>query len=49
MPYYVYFLRSSHGQLYIGHAKNLPQRLKGHSTKDGAKFARDYRTSELVY
>lgn len=49
MPYYVYFLRNSTGQLYIGQTSNLSRRRNTHKTEKGAKFARDYDALQIVY
>jgi len=48
--FYLYILRNSADRLYIGHTKNLPQRLKEHeSSLHGAKFIKDCGSFELVY
>ncbi|OGL35729.1 hypothetical protein A3F65_03590 [Candidatus Saccharibacteria bacterium RIFCSPHIGHO2_12_FULL_47_16b] len=48
--YFVYILRNTHNRLYIGHTKNMDQRLQEHkSIIHGAKFIRDYGDFELVY
>lgn len=49
MPCVVYILRSVSGLLYIGHTKDINKRLRGHRTRKGAKFVRDYGDFALVY
>ena len=51
MPFYVYILRSSTNQLYIGQTNNLLSREKQHLTKDwkAAKFTKDGSDFKLVY
>ncbi|MBI1952188.1 GIY-YIG nuclease family protein [Candidatus Saccharibacteria bacterium] len=47
--FYIYILRNSANRLYIGHTKNMEQRLADHKTNHGAKFIKDYGSFELVY
>lgn len=48
--FYMYILRSSDNLLYIGHTKNLEQRLQEHSAgSHGAKFVKDYGAFKLIY
>lgn len=51
MPFFVYILRSSSNQLYIGQTNNLHSREKQHLTKDwkAAKFTKDGDGFKLVY
>ncbi len=51
MPFYVYILRSSSNQLYIGQTNNLENRKEQHLTKDwkAAKFTKDGEGFKLVY
>ena len=51
MPFYVYILRSSSNQLYIGQTNNLDNREKQHLTKDwkAAKFTKDGKDFKLVF
>lgn len=51
MPYFVYILRSSTNQLYIGQTNNFDNRTKQHLTKDwkAAKFTKDYEDFKPVY
>lgn len=51
MPYFVYILRSSSNQLYIGQTNNLVNREEQHLTKDwkAAKFTKDGAGFKLVY
>ncbi len=51
MPFFVYILRSSTNQLYIGQTNNLHNREKQHLTKDwkAAKFTKDGADFKLVY
>lgn len=51
MPYFVYILRSSSNQLYIGQTNNLDTRIDQHFTKDwkAAKFTKDGNDFKLVY
>lgn len=51
MPFFVYILRSSSNQLYIGQTNNLGDREKQHVTKDwkAAKFTKDGNGFTLVY
>jgi putative endonuclease len=51
MPFFVYILRSSTNELYIGQTNNLHSREKQHLTKDprAAKFTRDGDGFALVY
>lgn len=48
--YYVYILRTSNNNLYIGQTSNLEQRLVEHKQTKGAKFLRDSGSSfKVVY
>ena len=48
--YYLYILRNDHNRLYIGHTKNIDQRLQEHkSSIHGAKFIKDYGKFQAVY
>lgn len=51
MNYYVYFLRSSDDELYIGQTNNLQKREKEHlnKTSKAAKFIKDGKEFKLVY
>lgn len=51
MKFYVYVLRSTNNQLYIGQTNNLVQREKQHLVKKSkaAKFVRDEKVFNLVY
>jgi predicted GIY-YIG superfamily endonuclease len=51
MSYFVYILRSSTNQLYIGQTNNFENRIKQHITKDckAAKFTKDYEDFKPVY
>jgi predicted GIY-YIG superfamily endonuclease len=51
MPFFVYILRSSANQLYIGQTSNLDNREEQHLTKDwkAAKFTKDGNGFVLVY
>ena len=51
MRFFVYILRSSSNQLYIGQTNDLFNREKQHATKDwkAAKFTKDGEGFELVY
>lgn len=48
--FYVYILRTSNNNLYIGQTSNLEQRLVEHKQTKGAKFLKDNGKSfEVVY
>jgi len=47
--FYLYILRNNHNRLYIGHTKNVEQRLTDHKTIRGAKFIKDYGEFKLIY
>lgn len=51
MHYFVYILRSSSNQLYIGQTNNLDSRIDEHLTKDwkAAKFTKEGNGFKLVY
>lgn len=51
MPYYLYILRSTSNQLYIGQTNNLEVREKEQLSKSSraAKFIRDGKDFHLVY
>jgi predicted GIY-YIG superfamily endonuclease len=51
MAFFVYILRSSSNQLYIGQTSNLETRERQHVTKDwkAAKFTKDGDGFKLVY
>ncbi len=51
MSFFVYILRSSSNQLYIGQTDNLNKRTQQHTTKDwkAAKFTKDGDGFALVY
>jgi predicted GIY-YIG superfamily endonuclease len=51
MSYFVYILRSSWSQLYIGQTNNLNKRINQHVNKDSkaAKFTRDGNNFKLVH
>lgn len=51
MPFFVYILRSTTNQLYIGQTNNLHNREEQHLIKDwkAAKFTRDGNGFKLVY
>ncbi len=49
--FYVYILRNSLNQLYIGQTNNLDKRLHEHiyELTKSAKFVKDYHDFKLVY
>lgn len=51
MPFFVYILRSSSNQLYVGQTNNFENRTMQHITKDwkSAKFTKDYENFQSVY
>lgn len=51
MSYFVYFLKDSQNNLYIGQTNNLENRVRHHSHKGSksAKFTRDGGDFKLVY
>lgn len=51
MPFFVYILRSSNNQLYIGQTNNLHNREKQQlaKTSKAAKFIKDGEDFQLVY
>lgn len=51
MPYYVYVLRSTSNQLYIGQTNNLQNREKQHLTKSSkaAKFIKEGKEFRLIF
>lgn len=51
MAYFVYILRGSSNQLYIGKTNNLNARIIQHVKKDwkAAKFTKDNNNFQLVY
>ena len=51
MPYFVYILRSSSNELYVGQTNNINARTKQHITKDwkAAKFTKDSHGFQLDY
>ncbi len=51
MPFFVYILRSSSNQLYIGQTNNLTKREHQHLTRstESAKFIKDGSRFTLVY
>ncbi len=51
MSFFIYILRSSSNQLYIGQTNNFENRTKQHIEKDwkAAKFTKDYEDFKPVY
>ena len=51
MPFYIYILRSTSNELYIGQTSNLQNREKQHLTKSSkaAKFVKDGGEFKLVF
>ena len=51
MPYFVYILRGSSNQLYIGQTNDINNRVSQHTNKNSkaAKFTRDNNGFKLVY
>ncbi|MBM3209552.1 GIY-YIG nuclease family protein [Candidatus Shapirobacteria bacterium] len=51
MPYFVYFLRSSSNQLYIGQTNNLQSREEQQLSKSSkaVKFVKDGKEFKIVY
>ena len=51
MSYFVYILRFSNNDLYIGQTNNLPKRLEDHHEKKtrSSKFSRDHGGFDIVY
>lgn len=47
--HYLYILRSSTNQLYIGITQDLEERVERHNKKDGAKFTKTGSDFVLVY
>ena len=46
---YMYILRCSNGQYYVGSTKELAQRIEQHQQGEGAKFTKKHLPVELVY
>ncbi len=51
MPFYLYILRSTTNELYIGQTNNLEEREKQHTTKDSksVRFIKEGTDFQLVY
>lgn len=51
MPFFVYFLRSSSNELYIGQTNNLQDRenQQVNKTRKAAKFIKDRKEFRLIY
>ncbi|MBI2621618.1 MAG: GIY-YIG nuclease family protein [Candidatus Levybacteria bacterium] len=51
MSFFIYILRSSSNQLYIGQTNNFENRTKQHIAKDckAAKFTKDHEDFKPVY
>jgi putative endonuclease len=49
MIHFVYILRTSSNELYIGVTKGLAQRLATHNCGKGAKWIKTHGNAELVY
>lgn len=47
--YFVYMLKNSHGDLYIGISENPPQRVRNHNEDRGALFTKRDSTFEIVF
>lgn len=49
--YFIYILRNSQGQLYVGQTNNLQRRIKEHlnKTSKSAKFIKENSGFKLVY
>ena len=47
--YYVYILRCSKGELYVGYTSNLKKRLKTHESGKASKYTRSRLPVKLVY
>ena len=47
--YYVYFLASRYGTIYIGVTNNIGKRLAEHRAGKGSKFVQQYGVLRLVY
>jgi putative endonuclease len=48
-PFFVYILRYSDGNLYVGHSTNLSKRMAAHNAGRGAKWTRCRTPVELAY
>lgn len=46
---YMYILRCSNGQYYVGSTRDLDKRLKEHQYGEGANFTKKHLPVELVY
>ena len=46
---YMYILRCSNGQYYVGSTKELAQRIEQHQQGEGSKFTKKHLPVELVY
>ena len=46
---YMYILRCSNGQYYVGSTKELAQRMEQHQQGEGSKFTKKHLPVELVY
>jgi putative endonuclease len=49
MPYFLYILRMSNGQLYVGTTSSLDQRLKRHINHTAARTTSVLGMEELLY
>ncbi len=49
MVHYVYILRCSNSNLYVGSTHNLQARLKAHNNGRGAAYTFKYRPVRLIY
>ena len=47
--YFVYMIKNSYGNLYIGITDNPERRLKEHNTKQGAGFTKNRDEFEIVF
>ena len=47
--YFVYMIKNSYGNLYIGITDNPERRLKEHNTKQGADFTKNRNKFEIVF
>ena len=47
--YFVYMIKNSYGNLYIGITDNPERRLKEHNTKQGAGFTKNRDAFEIVF
>lgn len=47
--YFIYMIRNSHNDLYIGITKNLEQRLAYHNNNRGAQFTKRNSLFKIVF